>query len=244
MKDAFPDHLRLSIHESFGEHKVSISLLNTRTGFTTPWHCSVAQLADGEWISAPMGEFQKDSRLELIYEDGRPSYFREKPRDPNSPHDESWATFMLPKKLGPLSTGSSSPSLQSEGSTFTVSAESPSSQLGLGISGCSSLSGSICAPEMGATKTATSTVPASQDYGRRLLPQIVDNLAASHPNQIVFSLSSMVKGTLQFRDISARQFAKAIDKTAWWLQAAIGRQDSIQPIGYIGPRKYFSIHFE
>ncbi|KAH6873803.1 Pyoverdine/dityrosine biosynthesis protein-domain-containing protein [Thelonectria olida] len=78
VKDAFPNHLRLSIHQSTGEHKVSMSLLNTRTGFTTPWHCSVALRADGEWISAPMGDFKKDAKMEIVYEDGRPSYFQEK----------------------------------------------------------------------------------------------------------------------------------------------------------------------
>ena len=77
VKNAFPNHLRLSIHQSTGEHKISMSLLNTRTGFTTPWHCSIALMADGEWVSAPMGEFQNDPRMEVVYENGRPSYFRE-----------------------------------------------------------------------------------------------------------------------------------------------------------------------
>lgn len=74
---SFPNHLRLSIHKSTGEHKISMSLLNTKTGFTTPWHCSVALMADGEWISAMMSDFKKDPRLEIIYENDRPSYFRE-----------------------------------------------------------------------------------------------------------------------------------------------------------------------
>ncbi|KAH6981583.1 Pyoverdine/dityrosine biosynthesis protein-domain-containing protein [Ilyonectria sp. MPI-CAGE-AT-0026] len=78
VKATFPDHLRLSIHQSTGEHKVSICLLNTKTGFTTPWHCSVALMADGEWLSAPMGEFGKDPNFEIVYEDNRPSYFKEK----------------------------------------------------------------------------------------------------------------------------------------------------------------------
>lgn len=55
-----------------------MSLLNTKTGFTTPWHCSVALMADGEWTSAPMGDFKKDVNMEIVYEDGRPSYFKEK----------------------------------------------------------------------------------------------------------------------------------------------------------------------
>ncbi|KEF51095.1 uncharacterized protein A1O9_12818 [Exophiala aquamarina CBS 119918] len=77
VKHAFGDHLRLSIHQSTGEHKISMSLLNTKTGFTTPWHCSVALMADGDWVSAPMGEFKNDPRMKLVYENDRPSYFEE-----------------------------------------------------------------------------------------------------------------------------------------------------------------------
>ncbi|KAF4986365.1 hypothetical protein FDECE_15993 [Fusarium decemcellulare] len=80
VKARFPNHLRLSIHQSTGEHKISISLLNTKTGFTTPWHCTVALMADGEWLSALMSDFKADRLLELVEEDGRPSYFREIPR--------------------------------------------------------------------------------------------------------------------------------------------------------------------
>ena len=55
-----------------------MSLLDTRTGYTTPWHCSVALMANGMWISATMGDFKKDPMLEIVYEDGRPSHFQEK----------------------------------------------------------------------------------------------------------------------------------------------------------------------
>ncbi|KAF5598634.1 transferase family [Fusarium pseudocircinatum] len=78
IKAAFPNHLRLSIHQSTGEHKVSLSLLHTKTGYTTPWHCCVALMANGEWLSAPMSDFQNDPCFDIVYEDGRPSYFREK----------------------------------------------------------------------------------------------------------------------------------------------------------------------
>ncbi|KAI4113946.1 MAG: hypothetical protein LQ345_005178 [Seirophora villosa] len=87
VKSAFPTHLRLSIHQSTGERKVSMSLLDTKTGFTTPWHCSVALMADGEWISAAMGDFKKDPQLEIVCEDGRPSYFRQKPCELHEPTD-------------------------------------------------------------------------------------------------------------------------------------------------------------
>ncbi|KXG50670.1 Pyoverdine biosynthesis [Penicillium griseofulvum] len=78
INENFPDYLRLSIHQSTGEHKVSINLLPTKTSYTTPWHCSVALLADGSFTSGPKGDFEDNPKFELVYEkDGRPSYFRE-----------------------------------------------------------------------------------------------------------------------------------------------------------------------
>ncbi|KAM3499606.1 hypothetical protein MY10362_007154 [Beauveria mimosiformis] len=235
VKRAFPHHLRLSIHESLGEHKVSISLLDTKTGFTTPWHCSVALLADGQWISAPKGEFEKDARLEVVFEHGRPSYFREKPRDASSPPTtitDSWATFMPAKKFSPSSATSSSSSSSRLSDAGRSSTGNTSPHIGLGISGCTTPTrGDVSESELVISKELNQ----APDYGRRLLPQIIDERAASHPEQILFSLSTMVKNVLEFREISARQFAQAIDKTAWWLQSKVGKQTAIQPIGYIGP---------
>ncbi|KAF5556118.1 ABC1 transport [Fusarium phyllophilum] len=77
VKARFPNYLRLSIHQSTGLNKISISLLNTKSGFTTPWHCSVVLMADGEWLSGLTVDFKADRLLELVEEDGRPSYFRE-----------------------------------------------------------------------------------------------------------------------------------------------------------------------
>jgi hypothetical protein len=34
-------------------------------------------MADGEWVSAPMGDFKEDRLLEIVHENGRPSYFHE-----------------------------------------------------------------------------------------------------------------------------------------------------------------------
>jgi hypothetical protein len=46
-------------------------------------------MADGEWLSAPMGDFMSDPRLEVIYENGRPSYFQEKTCKPDEPIDNN-----------------------------------------------------------------------------------------------------------------------------------------------------------
>jgi len=94
------------------------------------------------------------------------------------------------------------------------------------------------------------------EYGKRLIPQILDRLAALDPDRIVYTVAAFPGDSPQFRHISARNFAKAVDKTAWWLhekvetqrQSLSGQESGIQngqkeeipnikPLGYIGPRK-------
>ncbi|KAK2839260.1 putative NRPS-like protein biosynthetic cluster [Arthroderma sp. PD_2] len=247
VKNAFPNHLRLSIHESVGLNKVSICLLNTKTGFTTPWHCSVAQLADGEWVSAPMGEFSKDSRLELVSVDGRPSYFKEKPRE-NGTLGISGTTASYLLEARPLSasgylSGASTPgtapssyfsnspprtTVRGSAATTPETQSPPSLAVnGLGVVPENKLS-SASLPEK--TNGATSS-----PYGKRLIPQIMDDLAAAEPERVVFSLTALSDGSPSFRQITARTFSKAVDKTAWWIHGQVGKPELVQPVGYIGP---------
>ncbi|CAM1509769.1 Fc.00g001040.m01.CDS01 [Cosmosporella sp. VM-42] len=253
VKNAFPNQLRLSIHESVAGKKMSICLLNTRTGFTTPWHCSVAQLADGEWVSAPMGEFSKDNRLELVYVDGRPSYFKEKPQENDTLGiREATASYLqeartlsateyrsgvsTPILVSPNPSSVFSPCVSKESSTAsTPETQSPSSVASSGLDvveeenvGSASLSEE--APE-------TTSIP----YGNRLIPQIMDSLAATDPKRVVFSLTKLSGDSLEFRAISARDFTRAVDKTAWWLHDQVGKPGSIQPVGYIGPPTDFGV---
>lgn len=251
VQNAYPKHVRLSIHESMAGNKLSISLLNTKTGFTTPWHCSVAQLATGEWVSAPMGEFQNDDRLDIIYVDGRPSHFKESSQDRDTlAITETTASYL--QKAQPLSisgylskaynSSNLTPAMPSPdnislfssaasiGSVTTQDITSPPNEpSGLGI--CIEKPTSSHALSENAYETT------STPYGKRLLPQIVDSLAATEPERIVFSLAKLVGNSLAFEQISAKAFTQAVDKTAWWLQSQVGKSDSIKPVGYIGPRK-------
>lgn len=97
------------------------------------------------------------------------------------------------------------------------------------------------------------TVEEPQDYSKRLLPQILDSLALAEPERIIYSVASFENDTAQFQTISARAFAKAVDKTAWWLHDQLKGQTADQggspdddnneakkrilPVGYIGPRE-------
>ena len=96
----------------------------------------------------------------------------------------------------------------------------------------------------------------SSEYGKRLIPQILDSLASAEPDRIVYSIATFSNNCLEFRRISARALAKAVDKTAWWIHNHVRKHDGhlngeqnvdpngeqqenlrIQPLGYIGPRK-------
>jgi len=77
MRENFQDHVRLSIHPSNGEDKISINVLPLEKT-VTPWHNVVAFRLDGTLIAGHRHEFEQMSDMELIYENGRPSYFRER----------------------------------------------------------------------------------------------------------------------------------------------------------------------
>jgi len=228
VKKAFPNYLRLSIHESIGEHKVSFSLLDTKTGYTTPWHCSVAQLANCQWVSAPMGDFQKDPRLEMVYEDGRPSYFKEKLDTTGKPHiDRATADYLhTPKRFNGKLSGYSSPSTVSLASrrTTPVKPFEPTPHR---------------SPESGnageSIEVLDCNVAKEPEYGHRLIPQIMDSLAVAEPNRVVFSLAKVSDNGLDFQTITALRFSKAVDKTAWWLYNLVEKSEFVRPLGYIGP---------
>ncbi|KAH7140156.1 hypothetical protein B0J13DRAFT_446289 [Dactylonectria estremocensis] len=78
---------------------------------------------------------------------------------------------------------------------------------------------------------------ASQDYGKRLIPQILDSLAAIDPDRIIYSVAKSADISQGLRHVSARNFAQAVDKTAWWLQNEVGKSTTFQTVGYIGPRE-------
>lgn len=78
----------------------------------------------------------------------------------------------------------------------------------------------------------------STEYGKRLIPQILDSVASAEPGRIIYSVATSPDISHGFRHISARTFAKAVDKTTWWLRNQLEKPTLIQTVGYIGPRKF------
>ncbi|KAJ5143029.1 uncharacterized protein N7515_001816 [Penicillium bovifimosum] len=77
VRQIYPDSLRLSIHPSSGQTKLSCPLIPQRDSFSmSPWHCSVAVTVDGTFITAHKASHRE--KYEPIEKDGRPYFFRER----------------------------------------------------------------------------------------------------------------------------------------------------------------------
>ena len=76
MRQIYPDSLRLSIHPSSGQTKLSCPLIPQQDSFSmSPWHCSVAVLANGKFITAHKSLHRQ--KFELVEKSGQPYFFRE-----------------------------------------------------------------------------------------------------------------------------------------------------------------------
>lgn len=72
------------------------------------------------------------------------------------------------------------------------------------------------------------------NYGRRLLPQVVDSLAETDPTReyAVYPRSSDL--THGFHHVTMRELAQAVNGFAFWLEAAIGRSTTFETVAYLG----------
>ncbi|TQV94406.1 pyoverdine/dityrosine biosynthesis protein [Cordyceps javanica] len=74
----YPDCIRLSIHASTDVTKLSISLTGQKCGqLQTPWHSALVRAVNGEVTMCHRAAIDAATH-ELVVEDGRPAYFRER----------------------------------------------------------------------------------------------------------------------------------------------------------------------
>jgi hypothetical protein len=73
--------------------------------------------------------------------------------------------------------------------------------------------------------------------GKRLLPHAVDELARDYATHIVYEIPIEGNVPLSYRKVSALEYARAIDRAAWWFQKNLGcaPQGEFPTVGYIGP---------
>jgi len=76
--------------------------------------------------------------------------------------------------------------------------------------------------------------PAAHDTFR-LLPKVVDDFARLEPERVLAAIPLGLEVSDGFRDITAKTFAKAVDRLAWFLQKELGRGRREDVITYLGP---------
>jgi len=78
------------------------------------------------------------------------------------------------------------------------------------------------------------------DYGRRLLPQIVDGLAVTDPDQPFYHIPLTANIMDGFYTVTANKFAAAVNRAAWWLDGCMGgKSGKFDTIAYTGAGTLF-----
>jgi hypothetical protein len=73
------------------------------------------------------------------------------------------------------------------------------------------------------------------DYGRRLLPVLIDEIARDDPDRACFSLPRTDSDLSQgYEDVTYATFANAINQLAWLIERTFGRSDKFDAIAYLG----------
>lgn len=77
----------------------------------------------------------------------------------------------------------------------------------------------------------------NEDYGRRLLPQVIDKAATADPDHVVYSFTITDNPADGFHRITNRQYANGVNRVAWLIEKGFGKPEpkSFPSIGYIGP---------
>lgn len=76
--------------------------------------------------------------------------------------------------------------------------------------------------------------PSSHDYGRRIIPKLVDEIAEANPQRPFISIPRSSSIDDGYKDISYHIFAQAVNRCSWLLEKELGRGTG-STIFYIGP---------
>mgnify|MGYP005988557285 CR=1 FL=1 len=74
------------------------------------------------------------------------------------------------------------------------------------------------------------------NFGERLLPSLVDEIAANDPTRVLYSVTKTKDPADGFQDITAAEFAQAVDRCAWHLHDSLGPGENFPTIMYMGPQ--------
>lgn len=72
----------------------------------------------------------------------------------------------------------------------------------------------------------------------RLVHLIPDEIAREAPDHPLFSYAKGAKPQDGFIDVSAKQFANAVNRTSWYLETFLGKPKGFETVAYMGPSKH------
>ena len=73
------------------------------------------------------------------------------------------------------------------------------------------------------------------NYGRRLIPSLVDEYARTKPDYIFAQIPKGSDFADGLQDITIQTFARAVNEVAHRIDSTIGRSTRFETIAYIGP---------
>ena len=77
--------------------------------------------------------------------------------------------------------------------------------------------------------------PVEPQFGSRLLPQVVDELARSCPERIYASIPLSSDPLHGFQDVTILELAQAVSRFAWLLDEKLGKSTTFETLAYVGP---------
>ncbi|KAI4279892.1 MAG: hypothetical protein L6R35_006007 [Caloplaca aegaea] len=77
--------------------------------------------------------------------------------------------------------------------------------------------------------------PPPLQYGKRLLPTLIDDIAREDPYRTFAMLSRSTSVESGYYDITFHRFSTAINRCAWWIETRIGRSVTFNTLAYLGP---------
>ena len=73
------------------------------------------------------------------------------------------------------------------------------------------------------------------DYGRRLIPCLIDEVASCTPHKIYCYLPLTTRTDDGFRAVTYQTFSNAINACAWWIEKEVGKGKDFATLAYLGP---------
>ncbi|KAI0973343.1 acetyl-CoA synthetase-like protein [Xylaria arbuscula] len=78
------------------------------------------------------------------------------------------------------------------------------------------------------------TAPEKQQYGRRLMPCVLDQLARTVPSKLFAAIPKTGDLLDGFQDVSVSEIARSVNFVAHWIEQRFGRGENFETLAYIG----------